>query len=237
MRPRLRWDVVTTEDELSRWAISADLIGIFAPELLSEPTVRFLVVRNEQGPSAGAIVDRTGATVGLSNVFTTAISPDALWVRPARVAGPARRGFHTAAGSEASSPCRPLDRLPPSHPPLRLPHAQTRAAPGPEGAHRAPITGAPLASSSATPATAAVSATSSRRRPRKPYTAPTASATTHGRPTRSTTGPVRTGVAYVNAVVPAVEATNSEAAQLEQRQRDLEEIARESLAAAVRTSS
>jgi hypothetical protein len=78
-RPRLRWDVVTTEEELTRWAISADLEGVFGPELLRDSTVRFLVVRDEQGPSGGAIVNRTGATVGLSNVFTTAISPGDLW--------------------------------------------------------------------------------------------------------------------------------------------------------------
>jgi hypothetical protein len=56
-----------------------DLEGLVGPELLCDSTVRFLVVRDEQGPSGGAVVNRTGATVGLSNVFTTAISPGDLW--------------------------------------------------------------------------------------------------------------------------------------------------------------
>ncbi|HEY7630085.1 MAG TPA: hypothetical protein VH817_05260 [Thermoleophilaceae bacterium] len=78
-RPRLRWRVITTEQQLSRWAAAADLEGLFGVDLLGDPTVRFLVVEDEDGSSGGAIVNRTDAVVGVSNVFTTGIEPDALW--------------------------------------------------------------------------------------------------------------------------------------------------------------
>ena len=78
-RPRLNWRVVTTEHELARWATSADLEGLFGADLMRDPTVCFLVVHDQNGACGGAIVNRTGPTVGLSNVFTTGISPDTLW--------------------------------------------------------------------------------------------------------------------------------------------------------------
>ena len=53
--------------------------GIIRPELLSDPTVRVLAVRDEQAVTTGAIINRTGATVGVSNVFTTAATPASAW--------------------------------------------------------------------------------------------------------------------------------------------------------------
>ena len=78
-RPRLGWQVITSDDDLDRWAVAADLEGIIRPELLRDPTVRVLAVRDEQAVTTGAIVNRTGATVGLSNVFTTATTAVSAW--------------------------------------------------------------------------------------------------------------------------------------------------------------
>ena len=78
-RPRLGWQVITSDDDLDRWAVAADLEGIIRPKLLRDPTVRVLAVRDEQAVTTGAIVNRTGATVGLSNVFTTATPAVSAW--------------------------------------------------------------------------------------------------------------------------------------------------------------
>jgi hypothetical protein len=78
-RPRLDWQLVTTGQELSRWAASADLEGLFGVDLMRDPTVRFLVARDENGSSGGAIANRTGPMVGVSNVFTAGIRRDTLW--------------------------------------------------------------------------------------------------------------------------------------------------------------
>ena len=78
-RARFGWQLITSDDDLERWAAAADLEGIMRPELLSDPTVRVLAVRDEQAVTTGAIINRTGATVGVSNVFTTAATPASAW--------------------------------------------------------------------------------------------------------------------------------------------------------------
>ncbi len=78
-RPRLGWQRIASDAELERWAVAADLEGIIRPELLRDPTVRVLAVRDEHAVMTGAIINRTGATVGLSNVFTTATGPASAW--------------------------------------------------------------------------------------------------------------------------------------------------------------
>jgi hypothetical protein len=77
--PRLSWRVVTTEDELNRWASAADLEDLFGPALLADPAIRFLGVDDGQRGRGGTILNRTGETVGISNVFATGLPPHALW--------------------------------------------------------------------------------------------------------------------------------------------------------------
>ena len=77
--PRLRWNAVRTEVEFEQWLSSADLEGILRPELLGDAAVCCLAARDHRGITAGAIANRTGSTVGLSNVFTAGISADAAW--------------------------------------------------------------------------------------------------------------------------------------------------------------
>ncbi len=79
-RSRLGWQPITTDDDLERWARAADLKGIIRPELLRDRTVRVLAVRHKHVVTAGAIINRSGETVGLSNVFTTsATTPTSAW--------------------------------------------------------------------------------------------------------------------------------------------------------------
>jgi hypothetical protein len=73
------WQLITTDEDFQRWAVAADLTGIIRPELLHEQAVRILAVHRERAVAAGAIVNRSGKTVGLSNVFTTANAPALLW--------------------------------------------------------------------------------------------------------------------------------------------------------------
>ena len=64
------------------------MAGIIGPELLRDPTVRVLAVRDEQSVTAGAIINLTGAAVGLSNVFTAMTTSAAVWRDlPAAVGG------------------------------------------------------------------------------------------------------------------------------------------------------
>jgi hypothetical protein len=78
-RSRSDWHPVTTDDELGRWAVAADLVGIIRPELLRDHTVRFLARRDGPTVTGGAILNRTDAVVGLSNVFTTASASTHTW--------------------------------------------------------------------------------------------------------------------------------------------------------------
>jgi hypothetical protein len=71
--------VIATEDEIERWAAAAGLTGIIRPELLRDPMVRVLLACDEQTLYAGAIVNRFGAAVGLSNVFGAASNARSAW--------------------------------------------------------------------------------------------------------------------------------------------------------------
>lgn len=78
-RPSLRWAAITTEEELTSWSVAADQEDTFGPRLLHDPTVQFLAVKDDQGAGGGALINRTGPLLGVSNVFTAGISLDAMW--------------------------------------------------------------------------------------------------------------------------------------------------------------
>jgi hypothetical protein len=54
-RARLGWELITSDEDLERWAVAADLEGIIRPELLSDPTVRVLAVRDEQAVRSSCV--------------------------------------------------------------------------------------------------------------------------------------------------------------------------------------
>ncbi len=60
-----------TDDDLERWAAAANLKGVIRLQLPRHQTVRVLALHHDHVVTAGAIINRTGETVGLSNVFTT----------------------------------------------------------------------------------------------------------------------------------------------------------------------
>jgi hypothetical protein len=78
------WSVVETEADLIEWTAAFGDAGTPRPELLHDPSVRILAARDHDGIGAGAIANRTGSVVGVSNVFTTSIAPDEAWSGLAR---------------------------------------------------------------------------------------------------------------------------------------------------------
>jgi hypothetical protein len=75
----LAWTVVETDEAFREWTRAAGLSGIFRSSLLRNPSVRILAVHGPNGLTAGAVANRTGPVVGVSNVFTTTIAADEAW--------------------------------------------------------------------------------------------------------------------------------------------------------------
>jgi len=71
----VRWIPLEGEPELAAWETAWDAqdadLGLFVPALLREPSVQFLCGSVDGSIVAGAIVNRTGDVVGVSNLFTT----------------------------------------------------------------------------------------------------------------------------------------------------------------------
>jgi len=63
------WSPVTNPAELERWCAAAELPEVLPTRLLHDPSVRVLAAHHDGVLAAGAIVNVTGAVVGLSNVF------------------------------------------------------------------------------------------------------------------------------------------------------------------------
>ncbi len=66
------WSLVQSEEELAAWVLAAGAgAAALGPELLSEPSLRFLVATGRQGMEAGAIATLSAEVVGVWNVFTS----------------------------------------------------------------------------------------------------------------------------------------------------------------------
>lgn len=76
-----RWRVVETVDELRKWATAQGGGAVFRPGLLDDSSVAVVLLPTGAGDAvaAGAVGNRGGDVVGLSNVFTVSASPDAAW--------------------------------------------------------------------------------------------------------------------------------------------------------------
>jgi hypothetical protein len=112
------WTVVETGEELEAWARVAELSGTIRPALLADPSVVVLAVHGPEGVTAGAVANRTGSVVGVSNVFAAATPAHDLW--PAVVAAIAQHfpshpfvGYERDVGLEAAlaSGFRDIGRL------------------------------------------------------------------------------------------------------------------------------
>jgi hypothetical protein len=77
------WSRLETPGELAEWAAAWDggdgLAHLFRPELLSDPSVAFLVGRAEGRLTAGAVVSGGGEAAGVSNLFAVDDDLDAAW--------------------------------------------------------------------------------------------------------------------------------------------------------------
>jgi hypothetical protein len=73
------WHVVQTADELHEWTSVHGATGVLGPELLDEPSVRVVAVRQGSRIVAGAIAYRSDAAVGMTNVFTSTPGSAAAW--------------------------------------------------------------------------------------------------------------------------------------------------------------
>lgn len=89
----LTWSPIVTADALTRWARAAGQSDTFGVELLAEPSVRFLAAFTPDGLAAGAVANRTGNVVGVSNVFATLVSIDDCWAGIAGAVGAAFPGL------------------------------------------------------------------------------------------------------------------------------------------------
>ena len=86
---RIRWTLVHDESELAQWETawsdepknrsSIPQPRLFVPTLLGDHNVAFIAAYQDEAIVAGAIANRTGDVVGLSNVFTPAAGNDLFW--------------------------------------------------------------------------------------------------------------------------------------------------------------
>jgi hypothetical protein len=80
-RPADRWSDVRTDDQLGDW-VAAWADGPddpFRPALLADPAVRILAARRDGRVVAGAVVNRSAAVLGVSNVFAVDGDLDRVW--------------------------------------------------------------------------------------------------------------------------------------------------------------
>jgi hypothetical protein len=79
----VRWMPLEAGAELAaweaKWHADGAALGLFGPALLREPSVEILSGSVDGSIVAGAIVNRTGDVVGVSNLFTTLGDLDAAW--------------------------------------------------------------------------------------------------------------------------------------------------------------
>jgi hypothetical protein len=73
------WTVVKTVEDLACWVTARGLVDVLAPRLLRDHTVRILRCEREPDVLAGAILNRTGPVVGISNVFSQGMALDEVW--------------------------------------------------------------------------------------------------------------------------------------------------------------
>ncbi len=86
---RIRWTLVHTESELAQWETAwsgepgnkslTPQPRLFVPALLTDQNLAFIAAYQDEAIVAGAIANRTGHVVGVSNFFTPAAGKDLYW--------------------------------------------------------------------------------------------------------------------------------------------------------------
>lgn len=73
------WRVVRTPDQLVAWGEAHGGGQVFRPALLDDPAVTIVMAQHGRAVVAGAIGNRSGSVVGVSNLFTSAAEEDQAW--------------------------------------------------------------------------------------------------------------------------------------------------------------
>lgn len=71
--------MVESDSELIEWSLAAGVDVAVPVAALRDRTVRVLAVKGSNGIAAGAIANRTGSVVGVSNVFGSGAADPATW--------------------------------------------------------------------------------------------------------------------------------------------------------------
>jgi len=74
-----RWRIVRTPDELVAWGAAHGGGQVFGRALLDDPAVAIVMAHDGRAVVAGAIGNRSGSVIGVSNVFTTTAEMDQVW--------------------------------------------------------------------------------------------------------------------------------------------------------------
>jgi hypothetical protein len=70
---------VSADDEFAQWLQACGLEDVVPEALLRDPSVRVLQRKRAKDVSAGAVLNRTGSVVRLSNVFSLNVPLDEVW--------------------------------------------------------------------------------------------------------------------------------------------------------------
>jgi hypothetical protein len=73
------WTVIESEAELTDWSDAAGDFVAVPGDVLRDRTVRVLAATEPNGITGGAIANRTGSAVGVSNVFGNEVADPATW--------------------------------------------------------------------------------------------------------------------------------------------------------------
>ncbi len=73
------WTTVSAEDEFAQWLQACGLVEVLPEALLRDQRVRVLQRKRAEDVLAGAVLNRTGSVVGLSNVFSLNLPLDEVW--------------------------------------------------------------------------------------------------------------------------------------------------------------
>jgi hypothetical protein len=85
--PQAGWTTVSTERDFVRWREACGLADVLPAALLRDESVRFLQRKRAHAISAGAVLNRSGAVVGLTNLFSTSNPLDEVWGDVAALCG------------------------------------------------------------------------------------------------------------------------------------------------------
>jgi hypothetical protein len=81
------WTTVSSEKDFDRWLEACGLADVLPAALLRDEGVRFLQRKRTHDVSAGAVLNRSGSVVGLTNLFSTNVALDEVWGDVAALCG------------------------------------------------------------------------------------------------------------------------------------------------------